>query len=213
MFGDVELDVPRGANVKLTTTSGDISVVDVARVNLTTTSGSIGLAKIQEEGSATVIGGDLSVRDSTGSFRLHATGGNIEARDLAPFAAGDSVTVSTVSGEVSLTHVQHQRVGVNSVSGEVVYSGALLPNGSYSFQNLSGEVHLLLPSSASFRLLASLGEAVKITSAFDLKDAENQNVGPRGSRGAPRSINVTIGKGDALIRVSLLTGSLRISKL
>jgi hypothetical protein len=211
MFGDVELDVPRGANLKLTTTSGDISVVDVARVNVTTTSGTITLAKIQEETSATVIGGNLSVRDSTGAFRLHATGGDIEARDLAPVAASDSVNVSTVSGEVSFTHVQHQRVSVNSVSGVLTYSGTLLSNGSYSFQNLSGEVHLLLPASASFRLLASLGESVKITSAFDLKYAENQN-GPRGNRGAPHSVNATIGKGDALIRVSLLTGSLRISK-
>jgi DUF4097 and DUF4098 domain-containing protein YvlB len=212
MFGDVELDVPRGANVKLNTTSGDISVVDVARVNVTTTSGSTGLEKIQQDTSATVIGGNLSVRDSTGSFKLHATGGNIEARDLAPAVASDSISASTVSGEVVLTHVQHQRVDVNSVSGEVAYSGAVLANGRYSFQNLSGEVHLLLPAGASFRLLANVGESVKITSAFDLKYTENQQPGPPGNRGAPRQVAATVGKGDALIRVSLLTGSMRISK-
>src|ERR1043165_9963703 len=67
MFGDVEMDAPRGASVKLQTTSGDISVTDVARVNVVTTSGSISLNKVQEQTNATVIGGDLTVRDSTGS--------------------------------------------------------------------------------------------------------------------------------------------------
>ena len=144
MFGDVEIDAPSGATVRLQTTSGDISVVDLAGVNVTTTSGSISLTKIHGESSATVIGGDISVRNSTGSFRLHSTGGSIDARDLAPAAPGDSLTANTVSGEVSLTHVQHQRVGVNSVSGEVMYAGALLRDGSYNFQSLSGEVNLML---------------------------------------------------------------------
>jgi len=212
MFGDMEIDVPRGANVKLKTTSGDISVTEVARANLVTTSGRISLTKMQEETSATVIGGDLSVRDSTGSFKLHATGGSIDAGNLAPVAASDSLAASTVSGEVTLTHVQHQRVSVNSVSGEVMYSGELLRNGSYSFQNLSGEVDLRLPASASFRLSASVGGSVKINSDFNLKYTENQDVIAPGDRHASRRVSATVGNGDASIRVSLLTGSLRISK-
>jgi DUF4097 and DUF4098 domain-containing protein YvlB len=211
MFGDMEIDVPRGASVKLQTTSGDMSVTEVARANVITTSGSITLTKIREETSATVIGGDITVRDSSGSFKLHSTGGSIDARDLTPVAASDSLTASTVSGEVTLTHVQHQRVSVNAVSGEVMYSGALLPNGSYSFQNLSGEVRLRLPANASFRLLASVGESVKISSDFDLKYTENQNVIGPGNRSAPRRVG-TVGSGEASIRLSLLTGSLRISK-
>jgi DUF4097 and DUF4098 domain-containing protein YvlB len=212
MFGDMEMDVPRGANVKLQTTSGDISVTEVARANVTTTSGTITLAKMQEDTSAVVIGGDISLRESKGSFKLHSTGGSIDARDLAPVAASDSLTASTVSGEVTLSHVQHQRVSVNSVSGEVAYSGALLRNGSYSFQNLSGEVRLQLPASASFRLLADVGGSVKISSAFDLKYAQNQNPIRPGHRSVPRQVDATVGTGEASIHVSLLTGSLQISK-
>jgi DUF4097 and DUF4098 domain-containing protein YvlB len=212
MFGDVEIDAPSGATVKLQTTSGDISVIDLAGVNVTSTSGSVSLTKIHGESSATVIGGDISVRNSTGSFKLHATGGSIDARDLAPAAAGDSLTANTVSGEVSLTHVQHQRVGVNSVSGEVMYAGALLRDGSYNFQSLSGEVNLLLPANASFRVVASVGESVKISSDFNLNYSENQDGVTRGNRGGPRRVAATVGNGDATIRVSLMNGSLRIRK-
>jgi hypothetical protein len=93
-----------------------------------------------------------------------------------------------------------------------MYSGELLRNGSYSFQNLSGAVRFRLPASASFRLLASVGESVKISSDFDLKYTENQNVIGPGNRSAPRRVAATVGGGEASIRVQLLTGSLRISK-
>ena len=212
MFGDMEMDVPRGANVKLQTTSGDISVTEVARVNVSTTSGTITLVKMQEETNATVIGGDISVRDSTGSFTLHSTGGSIDARDLARAAASDSLTASTLSGEVKLSHIQHQRVSVKSLSGEVSYSGALLPNGSYDFRSLSGEVHLSLPAASSFRLLASLGGSVKINSDFNLKYLENQDKVSPGNHREPRSVSATVGSGEASVQVSLFTGSLRISK-
>jgi DUF4097 and DUF4098 domain-containing protein YvlB len=212
MVGDVEIDVPRGANVKLQTTSGDISVTDLARANITTTSGDITLTKMQEETSANVIGGDIAVRNSTGSFDLHSTGGSIDARDLAPVAASDLLTASTMSGEVTLNHIQHQRVRAKSLSGELTYSGALLPNGSYSFENLSGEVRLAIPANSSFRLVASVGESVKISSAFDLKYTENQNMISPSLRGNPRRIVAAVAGGETMIRVSLLTGSLRISK-
>jgi len=211
MFGGLEIDVPRGANVRLQTTSGDISLTDVARATVVTTSGNIDLTKMREETTATVIGGDISVRDSTGLFNLHATGGSIDARHLMPLSASDTVSVSTVSGEVNLNQVTHQRVSVNTVSGEVTYSGELLRNGSYSFQNLSGEIRLLIPASSSFRLVTNVGETVKINSDFNLNHPPNQNIGP-GNRREPRRVNATVGTGESLIRVSLLTGSLRISK-
>ena len=212
MFGGLELDVPRGASVKLQTTSGDISVTDVARANVLTTSGSITLTKMREHTEANVIGGDISVRDSTGSFNLHSTGGDIDARDLAPASAGDSLTTSTVSGEVTLTHIQHQNVNVNAVSGEVKYSGPLQRNGSYNFHNLSGEIWLVLPAKSSFRLYANVGESAKINSDFDLKEADNQNAVPPGRRRAPRRVSATVGNGESLVQVDLMNGALRISK-
>jgi DUF4097 and DUF4098 domain-containing protein YvlB len=212
MFGDIEMDVPRGATVKLQTTSGDISVNDVARARVVTTSGSINLTKMREDTNATVIGGDLSVRDSTGLFNLRATGGSIDVRHLAPVAASDTVSASTVSGEVTLNDVRHQRVSVSAVSGGVTYAGELLRNASYSFHNLSGEVDLLLPANSSFRLVASVGESAKISSDFDLNNTANQaTIGPS-NRYESRRVIATVGAGEASIQLSLLNGSLKIRK-
>src|SRR5262249_16053289 len=100
----------------------------------------------------------------------------------------------------------------NSVSGEVKYSGALLRDGSYNFQNLSGEVWLLVPANSSFRLHADVGGSVKIGSDFNLKYTENQTMMPPGNRNPPRRVIASVGTGDALVKVMLLSGSLRISK-
>ncbi|HJZ81268.1 MAG TPA: DUF4097 family beta strand repeat-containing protein, partial [Pyrinomonadaceae bacterium] len=98
-IGDIELDVPRTASLKLQSNNGEVRVTEVARVAATAQSGSITLAKIHDEVSATTIGGEITVRDSTGSFKLHATGGSIEVRDLGPATAGDVLDASTVGGD------------------------------------------------------------------------------------------------------------------
>jgi hypothetical protein len=164
------------------------------------------------ETNANTVGGDLSVRDSSGSFKLHSTSGEIDARELRPTASTDSISVSTVSSEVVLSHVQHQRVSVNSVSGETTYAGALVSGGSYNFQNLSGEVRLLIPAASSFRLTGTVGENVKVTSDFNLNYGDKQHATGFSPPGVPRRLNVTVGSGDAAIRVSSLTGTLQIKK-
>ena len=210
MSADVELDVPRDGGVRIQTTNGDISVTGVATVNAVTTSGSMTIRDVRGETKATTIGGELSVRDSSGSFRLNSTGGSIDARDLKPVLAADAILASTVSGEVLLTHVQHQHLSVSSVSGEIAYTGPLIRNGSYHLSSLSGEVRLAIPANSSFRLLATVGAGVKIHSDFDLKYSENQNMTGEGNRGAPRRVSATVRTGDSAIKISILTGSLRI---
>jgi DUF4097 and DUF4098 domain-containing protein YvlB len=209
---DIEMDVPRAGGINIQTTNGDISVTGIGQLRAVTISGSITVANIQGEINASTIGGELSVRDSSGSFKLSSTGGSIDARDLKPLSAGDAVSASTVSGEVKLTHVQHERVSVNSVSGEATYVGALPRNGNYSVHSLSGEVRLIIPAASSFRLTAMVGESVKITSDFNLKYSENQNPSGAGNHGAPRHLSATVGSGDASVHVQLLNGGLRISK-
>ncbi len=212
-FGDVQLDVPREASVKLQTTTGDIRVTQVAHVNATTQSGSIALFKVNNEASVNTIGGEISARDSTGSFKLHAIGGTIDARNIGAANKTDAFSASTVGGEVSLDHVQLQTIKVNTVSGEIAYVGPLSREGGhYYFQSISGRLRLSIPSESSFRLTAALGADVKLTSDFNLKYSENQNATGVSNRGALRRVDATVGTGESSIAVSLLSGSLLITK-
>jgi DUF4097 and DUF4098 domain-containing protein YvlB len=209
---DIELDVPRAAGLKLETSSGDIRVTEVARVDASSQSGSMALSKLRGEVSLNTISGDISVHDSSGVFKLHTVGGGIDARNLVSTATGDGLAASTVSGEVTLDQVQIQTIKVNTVSGDIDCMSALSRAGRYDLQSISGRIHLSLPSDASFRLSASLGGAVKFNSDFKLNYSENQSITGVSNHGGFRLIEATNGSGDSLIKVSLLEGSLQISK-
>jgi hypothetical protein len=212
-FGDVELDVPRGASLKVQTMNGDVRVTDVARVTVHSQSGDITIAKVHEEAIGNTIGGEISVSDSTGSFKLHTVGGSIDTHNLRSLAADDSFSASTVNGEVTLDHVQHPRISANTVNGDVRFTGALQRSGGrYNFQSISGNIRLAIPADSSFRLAASLGEGVKLNSDFNLNYSENQSPGGVTNRGAVRRIVASVGSGDTAISVSMLAGSLQLNK-
>jgi hypothetical protein len=205
-YGDIELDVPRGATLKLEATSGDVRITDVAQVSSASQGGNITLTRMHGEVNVSTIGGQISVSNSTGSFKLHGVGGSIDARDLAPASSADVLEAGTVGGDVSLNRVTHQRVRVNSVSGEMDYSGALVRGGQYSFQSMSGELSLSLPANSSFRLSGTIGAGGDFSNAF-VKD--NHAVSPPGSM---RRLDDVVGSGDATIHISFFSGTVQIRK-
>jgi DUF4097 and DUF4098 domain-containing protein YvlB len=209
---DIELDVPRAASMKLASSSGDVRVTEVAKVDVSSQAGSIALDKVRGEANVNTISGDISVHDSNGSFTLHTVGGGIDARNLVSAGTGDGFAASTVGGEVTLDQVKMQTIKANTVSGEINWTGPLARAGRYNFHSISGRIRLSLPNNSSFRVSASLGEAVKLNSDFKLNYSENQNITGVSNRGGFQRIEATAGSGDSLITVLLLQGSLQISK-
>jgi DUF4097 and DUF4098 domain-containing protein YvlB len=206
-LGDIELNVPRGASLKLQTNNGEIEVSDVARLTATSQAGSVTLVKVQTETNVTTIGGEISVRDSTGSFKLHTVGGSVVARDLNPAAADDAFEADIVGGEVTVDRVRHQRLRVNTVSGEVDYTGPLARGGRYSFQSISGRLRLTLPANSSFRLSGTVGNNGDLRSDFNLTEKDHSS-----QRGSMRQLDAVVGSGDASINLSFFTGSIQIRK-
>jgi DUF4097 and DUF4098 domain-containing protein YvlB len=205
-LGDVELTVPRRAAVKLQTSNGEISVTEVAGVTATSQSGTITIEKAHGEVELNTIGGEISVRDSTGTFKLHTVGGSIEARDLGPANAGDSLEAGSVGGDVALDRIQHQRLKLNTVGGEVTYAGPLARGGHYSFQTISGQVRLLLPANSSFRLKGTLGVGGELSGDFNIAVDKASEYSPM------RSVDAIVGKGDASINVNIFSGEIQIKK-
>ena len=208
LIGDLELEVPRTGTVKLQTNNGEIRVTDVARVSAISQAGSITLVKVHDQADVTVIGGEISARDSTGSFKLGTVGGSIDVRDLGPAAVGDVLEANTTGGEITLNRIRHQHVRVNTVSGEVRYTGPLSRGGRYSFQNLSGYLRLSLPANSSFRLAGSVGAGGDFRCDFNLK--EDRPDTPK--HGVTRRLDGLVGSGDASINLSVFSGSIEIKK-
>jgi DUF4097 and DUF4098 domain-containing protein YvlB len=205
-LGDVELTVPRGASVKLQTSSGEISATEMANVTATSQSGTITIEKGHGEIDLNTIGGEISVRNSTGAFKLHTVGGSIDARDLGPASAGDSLEAGSVGGDVTLDRIQHQRLKLNTVGGDVTYAGPLSRGGHYSFQTISGQVRLLLPANSSFRVKGTLGVGGELSGDFNIAVEKASDYSPM------RSVDAIVGKGDASIDVNVFSGEIQIRK-
>ena len=213
MFGDIRLDVPRAASVRLEASQGDISVTGGARVSAATQSGEITIAHVSEAITANTIGGDIIVQNSSGSIKLHTVGGSVTARAISGKAVDDQVEAASVAGDISLDRVSQPRVKVSTVNGSVSFNGALARGGVYNFQSLSGDVSLFLPAASSFRINATLGKDSDINSDFSLKNSAPPNTEATSRRhGVTQNIEAVVGSGDASIVISSFKGSVQIRK-
>lgn len=214
-FGDIELDVPRGANLQVQTRDADVSVSGVFRVNVVTQGGTVSVQRVTRFVDVVSIGGSISVQNSKASIKLHSVGGSIDAQSLAPSAAGDICEAGTVGGDISLAQISHGQVIVSTVSGDVSFSSTLTHGGRYSFQAIQGDVSLSLPADSSFRLNANLGSGGDVVSDFPLRYSSSvvEQTDPLKKRGSGfKHIDAVYGTGDALINLSSFGGTVRLQK-
>ncbi len=232
---DIELDVPRGAIVRLQTRDGDIQVVDVSTVSATAQAGDLDLKGVQRSVEAHTIGGNISLGNSTGSAKLSSVGGNIEARGVGPAAAGDNFEAATVGGDITLEKTGFGQLNARTIGGALSWSGPLAVGGRYEFKTISGDISLALPADSSFRLDATLSRGGELVTEFPLRITTAPK-GPSSQssrrRGPPARGDVTIdpdvlikgsgyglqrisgvyGTGDALITASSFSGAIKLRK-
>jgi DUF4097 and DUF4098 domain-containing protein YvlB len=212
-FGNLELDVPREATVKVQGGDAEINASGVAKVSINTQGGAVTVERVTGAVDVNTLGGEITVVNSQGAIKVHSVGGDIEVRDVSPRAPEDVCEVGNVGGDITLENISHRQVKANTVGGDVDFSSALARGGRYSFKSISGDLSLTLPPDSSFRLDATLqGE---VDSDFPLKysssnaeETDTDNV----TRHIPRRIEGTYGTGDALITLSSFNGSIQLRK-
>lgn len=163
---DIELDVPRGATVRIKVREGDVDVTDVAEAHVESLNGDVSVRRAGVATDVSCLSGDVTFSDSRGRARLRSVSGDVEAANVAPFAAGDDLIVTSTSGDVSLERVGHASVKGTVISGGVRMSGPLVSRGSYEFTSTSGDVTLELPPDASFKVNARVVFSGEIITDF-----------------------------------------------
>src|SRR5258706_7858633 len=211
-FGDIEPDVPREASVNLQAGNSEINASGVARLRIVAQSGSISIARVTQAVDIQTIGGEISIANSKGSVKLHSVGGSIEVHDVSPHEVNDVCEAGTVSGDITLDQVRHAQVKVNTVNGEVSFSGPLANTGRYSFETISGDVDLLLPANSAFRLSATFAGNGEFNSDFPLQSSSTETLEGGKDGLALRHINATYGTANISISVSSFNGSIQLHK-
>jgi hypothetical protein len=138
--------VPRGAQVRVATGNGAVSV-----------------ERVGGEVSASTGNGRVSVLNTDGAVRVSTGNGDVQVRE-----AKGAVRVSTGNGRVTVSTAQGP-VEARSGNGDIdVRMTALRPNEDMTFSTGSGDVRVTLPTGFNGELDATTGNGT-ISSDFDLK--------------------------------------------
>jgi len=134
---EYSISVPAGTPIEVANAlSVDVQIAGVCGpVNITTVSGDIDVQCIEGDGIIGSVSGDISISDARGPLEVNATSG-----DVSVTGSRGPTRLHNVSGDVSVSDVSHPELDVETVNGDVEYSGPILNNGRYRFAAHSGDV-------------------------------------------------------------------------
>jgi hypothetical protein len=197
----LELWVPSGVRLwlKTATASIDVSGVD-GGLDLYVVSGTIDVSGNPHELNAEAIDGDIHINGSPAWVRAKSASGTITFRGASSDAA-----FSTVSGAVKVEGGVFERTKIETVTGDINFSGRLDRSGSFDFDSHSGAVDIAIPQKTN----ASLS-IVTIAGTVSNRISDESPKPGRFGRGA--DLTTDLNGGGAKISVRTFKGPVTLRK-
>ena len=181
--GDIDIRGAR-AEVEAHSVTGDVDIEDAGALVAESVSGSVRAVRIAGRVTASSVSGDVELTDVGGDVRVEST-----------------------SGEIYLSNVRARVVRVESVSGNIDFSGTVDRAGIYDFTSHSGNIDLVLP--------ADVGAQV----SFETFSGEIQSDFPivmrptvEDDRRRQRRFDFTLGGGGARITANSFSGTIDLER-
>ena len=195
--GHFEIVVPAGIRVSARSWSGSVSVKGVrGDVETRTQSADV---EIRDAGRIDVesLSGDVSIHGVSGESMIHTVSG-----DIALGGARGDVEIETVSGDIDLQDVVAKQIRTHTTSGDVEFSGQILPDGRYEYNTHSGEIRLVLPASVGAKLsVATFNGSIDSDFPITLQAGDHGN----------KRLNFTLGQGTARITAETFSGDITLT--
>jgi len=203
--GDVDftISVPVGTALEVHAISADIDASAVCGpVRLGSISGGVTLVCASGDVEVESVSGDVSATDiRDGHTEISSTSGDVQVRQVK-----GSLSARSVSGDVTLDRVDGDDVGVETVSGEIGFSGPVHDNGRYRFRSHSGDV--------TVRTDGDLNATVSVsTFSGDLESDWPITISPgRGGRMHGQEWEFTVGNGGARLTLGSFSGTIYLRR-
>ena len=195
--GRFEITVPAGARVSARSWSGSVSVKGV-HGDLETRTQSADV-DIRDAGRIDVesLSGDVTIQVVNGESMIHTVSG-----DITLGAARGDVEIETVSGDIDLQDVVAKQIRTHTTSGDVEFSGQILPDGRYEYNTHSGEIRLSLPADVGAQLsIATFNGGIESDFPITLRAGDHEN----------KRLNFTLGQGTARISAETFSGDITLT--
>ena len=206
---DYTIAVPATATVDVKSISGNVTVTGVQGVvHAETVSGTVRTSATPKL-TAKTVSGDLELVSAPADADLTATtiSGNIRAKGLRI----RTLDLGSVSGDLVVTDIACDRLGVKSISGSVEFAGTLAKGGRYEINSHSGSIRLALAGNTGFELNANSFSG-SIRSDFPVTLGATTARNDRRRPGPGRATQAVFGDGSATLNIRTFSGDIVISK-
>ena len=198
---DLDIFVPEGATVWVKTTGASVEIDEVSGgADVYTVTGNVKLAGSPQQLYAESMGGEVSITGSSTSIRAKTGKGPITFR-----GSGDDVTLVTVGGRITVSGSRLRRGHFESVTGDIVFDGALEPGSTVGFQTHSGRVEMTLPRDTGADCVVTTIEG-DLQVDFDVPESLERD----GAQGPEKEF--TIGDGGAHVKIQTFDGAVAIRR-
>ena len=187
----LEVWVPAGVRLWIKTATANIDVSGVTGgLDLYVVSGTIDVTGNPHELNAEAIDGDIHITGSPPWLRAKTATGAITFQ-----GASSDVALSTVSGPIKVDGGIFERTKLETVTGNIMFSGQLDRSGTFDFDTHSGNVNVAIPekTGATFSVVTIAGTITNNLS-------RNNPIPGRFGRGAELTMDVSGGGAKVSVR-------------
>ena len=166
--------------------------------------GTVRIENFADDVNIETVAATVELRNVSGHTSIQTLNGSVEV-----WRGAGRLVANSISGSLRFLDMDTRNLYARTTSGDIYYEGDLRPAGSYEFHNHQGAIELRVPSTASFELNANTVKG-EVSSEFPLQTRSHGRV-PRAS--SSRSLLGTVHSGEAMVRVSSFSGTIRLRKL
>lgn len=171
------------------------------KVNLE--AGTLTVENFSEDVTVEAVAATVLLRHLAGHISVKTLNGSIEA-----IGCTGRMETNSISGTLRFRESRSRFLVAKTTSGDIFFEGGFRPGGSYNFLSHQGTIELRVPAGASFDLNANTVQG-ELSNEFQLTPRSRGRL-PR-TRGV-RSLLGTVHTGEAMVRVTSFSGTIRVRK-
>ncbi len=164
----IDLEIPRSTAIQAKMENGSIKVSDLqGEQKFVTENGAIKLRNVQGRLDCQSENGPLILESCDGDFLLSSENGSIKSQScrgnfkiqtengsIKLKKCAGNLTSETENGTVRILKSDFQKADLKSQNGGIMYEFPHIDKGQFSFSNLNGRIHLIIPEELDYTIKA-----------------------------------------------------------